>query len=125
MKGGKPAPAPRRGVCLCAEISFDGTLLEGEPPAAGPFPAWWTRLLARRRSVRVEAGVVRTLLEAGSVDELCLRVRPCVDGRAGQPTLGGVVGDAPFLTRSITWTLARMATTADGGCLLHYRRAGQ
>ena len=122
MSGRKPASRPRPGVCLCAEISFDGKLLEGEPPARGPLPAWWNRLLARRRSVRVEAAAVRAMLAAGRVDELCLRVRPCVDGRAGRPTLGGVVGGSPVFDRSITWTLLRMAATPDGGCLLHYRR---
>lgn len=122
MNDGKRLASFRKGVCLCADLSFDGKLLEN--PSAAPqglIPAWWTRLSARRRSTRVEAATVRALLEDDAVDELCLRVRPCVDGRAGSPTLSGP-GDAPFFTRSITWTLVRMATTPEGDCLLHYRR---
>lgn len=121
MNDDRPPAGFRRGVCLCADLSFDGKLLEGVPPAVEPLPVWWTRLLARRRSVRAETGTVRALLETDSVAELCLRVRPCVDGRMGQGTLSGP-GDAPFFTRSITWALARMAATPQGDCLLHYRR---
>ncbi len=112
------------GLCLCAEISFDGKLLEAaDHPHPTPGPAWWAKLL-KRRSVPADPAQTRGLLDAGRVDELCLRVRPCVDGRRNQPTLSGPAENAPFFARSIAWNLVRMATTAEGDCLLHYRRAG-
>ena len=112
------------GACLCAEISFDGKLLDpAKGGAAGPVPAWWTRLLARKRSQPADAATARALFDAGRVSELCLRVRPCVDGRPGQPALSGAGNSVPFFTRSISWELLRMATPVDGSCLLHYRRA--
>ena len=112
-----------RRVCLCATISLDGRLLDAEDaPAREPGPGWWVKLLGRKRCRVAVADTARTLLEAGDVDELCLRVRPCVDGRHSQPTLSGPPGDAPFFARSITWDLVRMGTPAGGDCLLRYRR---
>lgn len=122
-KGGRQKAEGGR-VCLCAEISFDGKLLNTAPqPEREPLPKWWLRLLARKHSVPAQATIVRDLLEAGRADELCLRVRPCVDGRSGQPSLSGPGGKPVFFERSIIWELVRMGTTAEGDCLLHYQRA--
>lgn len=116
------------GICLSAEISFDGKLLSGGggTGAAEALPAWWTRLLARKSSrLAVSGAEARAMLEGGSVGELCIRVRPCIDGRLDQPALSGAEGrGVPFLAGTITWELVRMAAAADGSCLLHYRRAG-
>ena len=127
MKPGTAKPGayrrPGGSVRLCAEISFDGKLLRpAEHPGREAGPAWWKRLLALRCCVWADIDLPPALFDFGQVDELCLRVRPCVDGRRGQPTLSGPAEDAPFFARSITWDLVRMGTTAGGDCLLHYRR---
>lgn len=108
-----------------AEVGFDGRLLDPEGGRGGAElgPVWWQRLVGRKCCVPAEGGTARGLLESGSARELCLRVRPCVDGRRGRPTLSGTRDDAPFFARSIVWNLVRMATTPGGDCLLHYRRA--
>ena len=60
----------------------------------------------------------RALLDAGLVNDLCLLVRPRVDGRRGADTLSGPPTPEWF-PRSISCRLRRMEVHG-GGCLLHY-----
>ena len=64
------------------------------------------------------AELFRALLEAGLADELCLLVRPVVDGRRGSASLSGVGG--AFFPASVACRLLRMEPLGDE-CLLHYR----
>ena len=110
-------------VLLCADLSFDGRLLAPAPPAAVPPPEWWSQLLARENAVRITDGATaRAFLEGAGTGELCLRIRPCVGGCAGQGTLSGPLGSDPYIASSLTWSLLRMEQTPDGDCLLQYRR---
>ena len=64
------------------------------------------------------AGLFRGLLEAGLVDELCLCVRPRIDGRRGTGTLSGVGGG--FFPASVACRLTKMEVAGDE-CFLRYR----
>ena len=64
------------------------------------------------------AGLFRELLEAGLMDELCLCVRPRIDGRRGTATLSGVGGD--FFPASVACRLTKMEVAGDD-CFLRYR----
>lgn len=64
------------------------------------------------------ARLFRALLDARMVDELCLRVRPLIDGRRGSATLSGEGG--AFFPASVACRLRRMETFGDE-CFLHYR----
>ena len=60
----------------------------------------------------------RGLLEAGLADELCLCVRPRIDGRRGGATLSGVGGE--FFPASVACRLVKMEVAGDE-CFLRYR----
>lgn len=64
------------------------------------------------------AGLFRVLLEAGWADEMCLCVRPRIDGRRGMATLSGVNGD--FFPASVACRLVKMEVVEDE-CFLRYR----
>ena len=64
------------------------------------------------------AGLFRALLDRAQVDELCLCVRPRIDGRRGAATLSGPGGG--FFPASVACRLVRMEVRG-GECFLHYR----
>ena len=128
----------RPGVTICAVITADGKL-----DAAGAMPADFALgpgdvLLAPDadeslamcvRGLRAQATVTRVvclggpvlfrrLFDENLVAEICLLVRPTIDGRRGAATLSGVAGD--FFPASIRCRLLKMEPRGDG-CLLHYR----
>ena len=132
-------PLPR--VVLCAALTVDGKL-DPQPPD----PAWrddpatvvlteaatagtegWNLVLRRMRREggvrRVVCGggaeLFRALLDAGTVSELHLTVRPRIDGRREAPTLSGPPG-AGFFPASVACRLLKAEMRA-GECVLRYR----
>ena len=64
------------------------------------------------------ARLFRALLKAGLADELCLCVRPRIDGRSGVGTLSGVGGE--FFPVSVACRLVKMEVVGHE-CFLRYR----
>ena len=125
-------------VAVCAAITADGKLAAaGATPEdfalrpddvlftlnAHEDPAERLRGLRTRGDVRRvfcfgEATLFRRLFDERVVTEICLLVRPTIDGRRGAATLSGVPGE--FFPASIRCRLLKIEPRGDG-CLLRYR----
>ncbi len=78
----------------------------------------WAQPDVRRVVCLGGPALFRRLFDEDLVAEMCLLLRPTIDGRRGAATLSGVPGE--FFPASIRCRLLKMETRGDG-CLLRYR----
>ena len=122
-----PLPAPQPGDVWLTDDH--AAVNPGEPSQVVKVAGVRENLARRLRELRTRENVrrvfcgggprlFRRLFDAALVDEVCLRVRPRIDGRRGAATLSGAPGE--YFPASIPLRLLKMEVRG-GECVLHYR----